>query len=60
MFADLVILTTVDYVILALYFAFVLGTGCILKKRVSTSEDFLPSTRSVPGSAPLRLLRQVL
>ena len=38
----------VDYVILALYFAFVLGIGWRLKKRVSTSGDFLTSGRSVP------------
>ena len=41
-------LTFVDYVILILYFAFVLGIGWVLKKRVSTSEDFLTSGRSVP------------
>mgnify|MGYP000920513457 CR=1 FL=1 len=37
-----------DYLILALYFGFVLGIGWRLKKRVSTSEDFLTSGRSVP------------
>lgn len=41
-------LTFVDYLILALYFAFVLGIGWVVKKRVSTSEDFLTSGRSVP------------
>ena len=41
-------LATVDYLILALYFAFVLGIGWLLRKRVSTSEDFLTSGRSVP------------
>ncbi len=40
--------TTVDYLILVLYFAFVLGIGWFLKKRVKTSEDFLTSHRSVP------------
>jgi solute:Na+ symporter, SSS family len=43
-----VTLTFVDYAILALYFAFVLGIGWVLKKNVSTSEDFLTSGRSVP------------
>jgi len=43
-----VTLTFVDYAILAIYFAFVLGIGWVLKKRVSTSEDFLTSGRSVP------------
>ncbi len=38
----------VDYSILALYFAFVLGIGLWLKSRVKSSEDFLTSSRSVP------------
>lgn len=41
-------LALVDYLILALYFAFVLGIGWFVKKRVSTSDDFLTSSRSVP------------
>jgi SSS family solute:Na+ symporter len=41
-------LATVDYIILALYFAFVLGIGWHLRKRVSTSGDFLLSGRAVP------------
>jgi SSS family solute:Na+ symporter len=41
-------LAKVDYVILALYFAFVLGIGWRLRKKVSTSGDFLLSGRSVP------------
>jgi len=41
-------LSFVDYLILALYFVFVLGIGWLVKKRVSTSEDFLTSGRSVP------------
>ncbi|HYP12951.1 MAG TPA: sodium:solute symporter family protein [Bryobacteraceae bacterium] len=41
-------LAFVDYLILALYFGFVLGIGWVLKKQVSTSEDFLTSGRSVP------------
>lgn len=41
-------LAFIDYAILALYFAFVLGIGWVLKKSVSTSEDFLTSGRSVP------------
>jgi solute:Na+ symporter, SSS family len=43
-----VTLNFVDYAILAIYFAFVLGIGWVVKKRVSTSEDFLTSGRSVP------------
>ena len=41
-------LAPVDYLILALYFAFVLGIGWLIRKRVATSEDFLTSRRSVP------------
>jgi SSS family solute:Na+ symporter len=41
-------LAAVDYVILAAYFAFVIGIGWMLRKRVSTSGDFLLSGRSVP------------
>jgi SSS family solute:Na+ symporter len=41
-------LAPIDYLILALYFAFVLGIGWLVKRRVSTSEDFLTSGRSVP------------
>lgn len=41
-------LSFVDYLILALYFIFVLGIGWAVKRRVSTSEDFLTSGRSVP------------
>lgn len=41
-------LSFIDYAILALYFAFVLGIGWVLKRRVETSEDFLTSGRSVP------------
>ena len=41
-------LAFVDYLILALYFGFVLGIGWHLRKRVTTSGDFLLSGRSVP------------
>ena len=41
-------LAPVDYLILLLYFAFVLGIGWLVKRKVSTSEDFLTSGRSVP------------
>jgi solute:Na+ symporter, SSS family len=41
-------LAPVDYLILALYFIFVLSIGWIVKRKVSTSEDFLTSGRSVP------------
>jgi len=42
------LLSPVDYIILALYFVFVLGIGWLLKKKVSTSSDFLTSGRSLP------------
>ncbi len=41
-------LAYIDYLILAIYFSFVLGIGWVLKRGVSTSEDFLTSGRSVP------------
>jgi len=41
-------LHVIDYLILALYFGFVIGIGWLLKRRVSTSADFLTSSRSVP------------
>ncbi len=41
-------LAPVDYFILALYFAFVLGIGWRLRKKISTSGDFLTSGHSVP------------
>jgi SSS family solute:Na+ symporter len=41
-------LASVDYVILALYFSFVLGIGWLLKKRITSSSDFLTSGRAIP------------
>jgi SSS family solute:Na+ symporter len=39
----------VDYAIIAIYFAFVLGIGLALRGRMKTSEDFFLSGRSLPG-----------
>src|SRR5215213_7897879 len=41
-------LQTIDYIIIALYFLFVVGIGFLLKKRVKTGNDFLMSNRSIP------------
>ena len=41
-------LSFIDYLILGLYFAFVLGIGWLVKKRVTSADDFLTSGRSVP------------
>lgn len=41
-------LAAIDYLLLGLYFAFVLGIGWLVKRRVSTSDEFLTSGRSVP------------
>src|SRR5215470_7402247 len=41
-------LAFIDYTILALYFAFVLGIGWHLRTKISTSGDFLTSGHSVP------------
>src|SRR5213594_4264207 len=42
-------LTTIDWVIMAVYFAFVLGIGAMLRRYVHTSEDFFLSGRSIPA-----------
>jgi SSS family solute:Na+ symporter len=39
----------VDYVLLALYFALVIGIGAVARRRVSTSLDFFLSGRSLPA-----------
>ncbi len=41
-------LRAIDYASLIIYFAFVLGIGWLAKRRITTSEDFLTSGRSVP------------
>jgi SSS family solute:Na+ symporter len=41
-------LEIIDYAILALYFAFVLAIGVVIRRRVQSSEDFLTAGRSVP------------
>ncbi len=41
-------LGSIDYVVLALYFIFVLGIGFFMRRKVETSADFLTSHRSVP------------
>jgi SSS family solute:Na+ symporter len=38
----------IDYTILSLYFAFVLAIGAVIRRSVTTSEDFLTSRHSVP------------
>jgi len=42
-------LGTVDYAILGIYFAFVIGIGWTLKRYMKTSEDFFLSGRSIPA-----------
>ena len=39
----------VDYLIVALYFAFVLGIGLLARRQVSDSVDFFLSGRSMPA-----------
>ena len=39
----------IDYTLLILYFAFVLGIGYVLKRTVSGSKDFFESGRSLPA-----------
>jgi len=42
-------LASVDYLILAVYFAFVLGIGWVLRKSLKTSSDYFESGRSLPA-----------
>src|SRR5271169_6355158 len=42
-------LTTIDWVIMAVYFAFVLGIGAALKRYMKTSADFFMAGRSIPA-----------
>src|SRR5438552_982374 len=42
-------LTTIDWVIMAVYFAFVLGIGAALKRYVKSSSDFFLAGRSIPA-----------
>lgn len=41
-------LTAIDYLLMALYFAVVLGIGFALRRRTRTATDFLQSGRSLP------------
>src|SRR5712692_2775837 len=41
-------LRLIDYLILSIYFAFVLGIGWWLRRRVKSSEEFFLSGRSIP------------
>lgn len=42
-------LTTIDWLIMAVYFLFVLGIGIALKRYMKTSTDFFLSGRSIPA-----------
>ena len=42
-------LTTIDWLIMLLYFVFVLGIGFALKRFMKTSKDFLQAGRSLPA-----------
>src|SRR6266700_5044537 len=46
---DSIRLMPIDYVILIVYFAFVLGIGWVLKRYIRTSTDFFLSGRSMPA-----------
>lgn len=41
--------TWIDYLIIAIYFAFVLGIGVVLRRYTRTSTDFFLSGRSIPA-----------
>ena len=42
-------LATVDYLILAIYFAFVIGIGWVIRRYMKTSSDYFESGRSLPA-----------
>src|SRR5262245_60281967 len=42
-------LTIIDWVIMLVYFAFVLGIGVVLKRKVKTSGDFFLAGRAIPA-----------
>lgn len=41
-------LELIDYTIIGIYFLFVIGIGFLLKKRITTGNDFLMSNRNIP------------
>jgi len=41
-------LSLADYLIILIYFAFVVGVGFIIKRKIRSSNDFLTSNRSIP------------
>src|ERR1700724_446900 len=43
------VMTGIDWLILGLYFAFVLGIGVVLKRSVKTSTDFFLAGRAIPA-----------
>ena len=42
-------LTTIDWIIMLVYFVFVLGIGLLLKRKVKTSTDFFLAGRAIPA-----------
>ena len=42
-------LSSIDWIIMAVYFAFVLGIGAALKRYVKTSTDFFLAGRAIPA-----------
>ena len=42
-------LTSIDWIIMLVYFAFVLGIGFVLKRKVKTSTDFFLAGRAIPA-----------
>ena len=41
-------LSLADYLVIVIYFAFVVGVGFIIKRKIRSSKDFLSSNRSIP------------
>ena len=57
-------LTTIDYVVMAIYFVVVLGIGWALRRMMRTSSDFFLSGRSLPpwvtGRTIMAMQRRIL
>src|SRR5215510_15809380 len=41
-------LSLADYLVIILYFAFVVGVGFIIKRKIKSSNDFLSSNKNIP------------
>ncbi|MFN8343000.1 MAG: hypothetical protein U0V64_15160 [Cyclobacteriaceae bacterium] len=45
-------LQLVDWLIIFLYFAFVVGVGFLIRSKIKSSDDYLSSDRQIPCGSP--------